>query len=194
MTKLGRASRSMSERASGDEAVLVKAAAAGDARAFIELARRHQDALYAFCLRLVGDTAVAEDVAAATFVEAWRALLAGEFPEPVAVSLLSLAIPKCRGVRVYRMRRPPGRKEAMGGGKALAVVEAPQDDAARLARDLGSLDEEHRAALLLRDLYQLDDQTIGYLLGVNPDLARSRVHRARAVLSATTRPDDSEAE
>ena len=52
---------------------LVRRAAAGDARAFAELVRRHQSWLRGFLLRLArGDAALADDLAQETFFAAWR--------------------------------------------------------------------------------------------------------------------------
>ena len=54
------------------DAELWRTAAAGSDDAFAELFERHSSAVYNFCFRRLGDWAAAEDLMAATFLEAWR--------------------------------------------------------------------------------------------------------------------------
>lgn len=49
-----------------------RAAAAGEAAAFGELYDRHANAVYNYCFRRSGDWALAEDLTATVFLEAWR--------------------------------------------------------------------------------------------------------------------------
>ena len=56
------------------DAALVARAKAGEVSAFEDLYRRHVARLYALCVRLTGDPALAEEVTQDVFVLAWRKL------------------------------------------------------------------------------------------------------------------------
>ncbi|MBU0616220.1 MAG: RNA polymerase sigma factor SigE, partial [Planctomycetes bacterium] len=47
---------------------------------------------------------------------------------------------------------------------------------------LGKLDEEFRAAVVLRDVEELDYATIAEILGVPTGTVKSRIHRGRLML------------
>ena len=53
---------------------LVERAAAGDVEAFEELYRVNVGRVYALCLRMAGDTTLAEELAQEAFVRAWQKL------------------------------------------------------------------------------------------------------------------------
>jgi RNA polymerase sigma-70 factor, ECF subfamily len=55
---------------------LVRRGQAGDADAFAELVRAHQDLSVAYATSILGDYYLAEDAAQESFVEAYRALTA----------------------------------------------------------------------------------------------------------------------
>jgi len=66
--------RSISSEPPEDEAQLVRAAQAGDAKAFAEIVRRYQRAMYRLAYGFVRSPADADDVAQETFVRAYQAL------------------------------------------------------------------------------------------------------------------------
>jgi RNA polymerase sigma-70 factor (ECF subfamily) len=78
--------------ATTSEAVLVRAAQAGDRAAFTELVRRRQGWLRALHLQLCGGAAEADDLAQETFLRAWRRL--SQLHDPLAFSgwLRSMAV------------------------------------------------------------------------------------------------------
>src|SRR5688500_310733 len=57
-----------------DERSWIEAARRGDGRAFDELVRRHQRAVYGMAMRLLRDHDDADDVAQRTFLRAWDGL------------------------------------------------------------------------------------------------------------------------
>ena len=59
---------------SRDDQELASAAAEGELEAFGELVRRHQDFVYGAVLRVVRNTALAEDISQDCFLRAYRAL------------------------------------------------------------------------------------------------------------------------
>jgi RNA polymerase sigma-70 factor (ECF subfamily) len=71
-----------------------------------------------------------------------------------------------------------GRVPGFGGGAAEAVVERLDIDAA-----LARLPQDFRAAVVLRDLCDLDYAEIARVLDVPPGTVRSRIARGRALLA-----------
>ena len=66
---------------STDEALMARLAA-GDRQAMKALYARHHLAVYRFALRLVGNTATAEDIVSEVFLELWRHCLLYTSPSP----------------------------------------------------------------------------------------------------------------
>ena len=58
-------------------------------------------------------------------------------------------------------------------------------DLARLERAVASLDERHRSALVLRDVYGMTMAEVADSLGISETAAKVRVHRARKKLKET---------
>ena len=65
---------------------------------------------------------------------------------------------------------------------AAAPAMAQQELHQRLEAALGKLDEEFRAAVVLRDVEELDYGTIAEILDVPTGTVKSRIHRGRTML------------
>ena len=55
-----------------DDDALVTRAQSGEAEAFEELFQRHKQRVYSLCLRMIGNTAEAEDLTQEAFMQAFR--------------------------------------------------------------------------------------------------------------------------
>ncbi|MGW0034149.1 RNA polymerase sigma factor [Streptomyces sp. NPDC003314] len=164
----------------------------GDPSAFAELFDTHARSVYNHAFRLTGDWSVAEDVMAATFLEAWR--LRNKV-DPDGGSLrpwllgvaTNVARNHCRGNRRYR---------AAAAAYATAVPEpsVPDhasevagrlDDRRRIAatlRALGTLRRTEREILVLCLWEGLAYTEVAQALRVPVGTVRSRLSRARARL------------
>lgn len=74
-----------------DEAALIQHALAGDASAWGELMRAHQEAVFRLAYLLLGDPDDAEDVAQETFLRAWKYLTRFDTTRAFRPWLLSIA-------------------------------------------------------------------------------------------------------
>jgi RNA polymerase sigma-70 factor (ECF subfamily) len=124
----------------------------GDARALEELYRRHSPRLYALLLRMLRETADAEETLQETFIDAWRR--ATEYAVSrgsVEAWLITIA----RSRAIDRMRNRGARLRLVKQSEQLAPSEAsapePPDVHAqtRLRRAMGTLPPEQRRALEL---------------------------------------------
>ena len=171
------------------EPELVRRARRGDADAFGELVRLHQDRVYALAARMVGPDA-AEDIAQQAFVKAWRGL--GRFDGRAAFGtwLHRIAVNACMDElrRAGRFRPVPLESVEWTLADAEDVAETVTEGdelserRAALAWALERLPSEDRLILLLRTAEERSYEEIGALLGLNIKTVGTRLFRARARL------------
>jgi RNA polymerase sigma-70 factor, ECF subfamily len=167
---------------------LASLAAAGDAAAFEALVDRHQGLMYAICRRITGEDEDAVDALQDALLAAWRGFGAFEGRSSVRTWLVRIAtnsaLDQARLRSQQRDRaRAAAREQASPSGVESAVI-ARQS----LAWALAQLPPPFRAAVVLRDLYDLTYQQIAAELGVPIDTVKSRISRGRQALAALLSP------
>jgi RNA polymerase sigma-70 factor (ECF subfamily) len=171
-----------------DEATLVVRAQEGDVRAFGELARRHQAALYRLAVRVMGDASEAEDALQEALLDAWRRV--GHFRSESAFSTWMYRVVTNRCLGMLRRRRPV----PVGRVVEAAAPDSPERSAevdaglAELGHGLRSLRAELRVCWVLRELEGLGYAEIAQITGATEDAVRGRIHRARVQLAEVMRP------
>jgi RNA polymerase sigma-70 factor, ECF subfamily len=171
-----------------DEATLVVRAQEGDVRAFGELARRHQAALYRLAVRVMGDAGEAEDALQEALLDAWRRV--GHFRGDSAFSTWMYRVVTNRCLGMLRRRRPV----PVGRVVESAAPDSPERSAevdaglAELGHGLRSLRAELRVCWVLRELEGLGYAEIAQITGATEDAVRGRIHRARVQLAEVMRP------
>ena len=176
-------------------AALVERARTGDSRAFDDLARREERALYRHAARIVGPGADAEDVVQDAFLSAWRSIRSFEgtsFRAWLFRIVTNRALDRVRS----RKRRPelplePADDdeviwaEPASSGPELADLAASREALLLVEEALKSVPEEQRAALLLRDVEGFAYDEIALMTGVEIGTVKSRIHRARVAVRNT---------
>jgi RNA polymerase sigma-70 factor (ECF subfamily) len=174
----------VAEPATGDSAEFVGRLRAGDRHAFEELVQTQQHRVYGLALRMLGNTAEAEDVAQEAFLRAHRGL--AEFRGEARLSTWLYAI-----VSRLCLNRLSGseRRLTRDGEETLSrIADArPGPDQAleqgeleeALHRAIGELPEERRIVVVLRDVEGLAYEEIAEVLDLPAGTVRSRLHRAR---------------
>jgi len=171
--------------------MLIERARTGDARAFEDLARREERALYRHAFRIVGTTTDAEDVVQDAFLSAWRSIASFEGTS-FRAWLFRIATNRALDLLRTRKRRPELRLEPPSQDDedvSWAEPASPGPDLTQLAADrealavveaaLGSLPAEQRTALLLRDIEGFAYEEIAVITAVEIGTVKSRIHRAR---------------
>jgi RNA polymerase sigma-70 factor (ECF subfamily) len=169
--------------------LLIDRARSGDARAFEDLARREERALYRHALRIVGTTSDAEDIVQDALFSAWRSIASFQGTS-FRAWLFRIATNRALDQLRSRKRRPelpldppdddevtwaepvapgPDLTQLAGDREALAAVEAA----------LGALPAEQRTALLLRDVEGFAYEEIAVITTVEIGTVKSRIHRGR---------------
>ncbi|HKA83246.1 MAG TPA: RNA polymerase sigma factor [Acidimicrobiales bacterium] len=172
------------------------AAQAGDRDALEALLRRHHDRLWALCRRLTGNHADAEDALQDALIAIARGIRRYDGRAAFTTWSYRVATNACLDELRRRRRRPVADvPETVGVGAAPegvgGAVSAPPTAGAvdavadRLDIDaaLALLPQEFRAAVVLRDLCDLDYAEIGRVLGIPPGTVRSRIARGRSQLA-----------
>lgn len=172
-----------------DEASLVQAAQNGDRRALDRLLRDHQERIHAVCRRITGNDADALDATQDAMMAVVRGLPRFDGRSRFSTWVYRVATNTCLDELRRRKRRPVvGLPEHDG-----VVLDIPSDDEAAVDHDvatrmeidtaLAELPEEFRAAVVLRDLCQLDYAEISEVLEIPAGTVRSRIARGRKQLA-----------
>jgi RNA polymerase sigma-70 factor (ECF subfamily) len=176
------------------DAELVSRAQRGDPTAFSELVERYQDRVYNLCYRMCHNHADALDLAQSTFLRALQALPRFEVRAKFFTWLFRIAVNQALSHRRARRRQPtlslrwsddederPFEPPAVDDDDPSQTM-ARSELHARLEAALGKLDEEFRAAVVLRDVEELDYAAIAEILEVPVGTVKSRIYRGRMML------------
>jgi RNA polymerase sigma factor (sigma-70 family) len=165
-----------------DERELVLRAQRGDARAYEELVRPHQEIAFRVAYVITRNAADAEDAVQDALVKAWRALGRFRAGAPLRPWLLRIAANEARN-----RRRSAGRRErltlravASSGEAAPSPEEAllAGSDRERLLGALEALTEPAREVLACRYLLDLSEEETAAALDVRLGTVKSRSARA----------------
>ena len=178
------------------EEELLALARDGDAGAYAELVRAHQDVAFRTAMLITRNAADAEDAAQDAFVKAWRALPRFRMGQPLRPWLLTIVANEARD-----RRRSAGRREGLflraAGEERRDGETALSPDAALLAGEarggllaaIGQLREDDQLVLGCRFLLELGEAETAAALGVRRGTVKSRTSRALARLREVIGPD-----
>lgn len=169
---------------------LARRAAGGDEDAFAQLVGLHEKKVYGLALRMCGNPEDAADAAQEAFLAAWKGL--PRFRGEAGFSTWLYRLTSNAAIdHLRRVKRQRGEVSLDGGGPGLdAVDDAPSPQAQAeetelreaVAEGLSMLSEDHRQALLLRELRGLSYEEIASELRVDLGTVKSRISRARGSL------------
>jgi RNA polymerase sigma factor (sigma-70 family) len=170
--------------------------AVGDPHAATEFVRRFQRRVFGLALRVVGDVAVADDVAQQTFERAWRHASTYD-PARASVSTWLLSIARNAAIDETRRRRivlvDTADLDTVSGDDddpARAVVGA--DGFVRLSRLIDGLSREQRRAVVLAAWYGRTAAEIAKIEGIPLGTAKTRIRDGLLRVRATLRKQSSE--
>jgi RNA polymerase sigma-70 factor (ECF subfamily) len=167
---------------------LAAAAGAGDRRALEILLARHFDRVHAICRRITGHPEDALDATQEALMAISRGISRYDARAAFTTWLYRVATNAALDEVRRRKRRPaPADVEFMDQAPATGPAGSVESAvAARIDVDaaLATLAPEFRAAVVLRDLCDLDYAEIAETLGVPIGTVRSRIARGRAAVAA----------
>lgn len=150
-------------------------------RAFERLYARYVRDVYRYVLAVLRNPAEAEDVTQTTFLNAYRAMQAGEEPQKPHNWLIAIAHNACRS-RIRFARRRPTEVPLDVIVEQLEVPESERPNIRELMRALGRLPFNQRAAITMRELEGRSHSEIAETLGVTVPAAEALIGRARRTL------------
>jgi RNA polymerase sigma-70 factor (ECF subfamily) len=176
---------------------LVEQAAAGSREAFDELVRRHQASIVSLARALTRGSADAEDIAQEVFVRVWRSLhgFRGDSTFRTWLHRVAVNVIHSHHGRLARIRRvfmapaaEPGSSDPVESASDRVDVENDVVMRDAIDKALGSLPEELRVAVTLRDVQGLDYREIAKVLGIPIGTVESRIFRGRQRLQPLLEP------
>lgn len=179
--------------ATADDA-LVRRARRGDGEAMSQLVKRYQDRVYNAVYRMCGHEADALDLTQSTFLKAFAAIGRFESRSGFYTWLFRIAVNLTLSHRRSARRR--GRVLSLDAAGDGEYRDPPADEAAapasvaaergelreRLEAALDGLDEDFRAAVVLKDIEEMEYAEIAEVLDVPIGTVKSRIHRGRTML------------
>ena len=168
------------------EADLLAKAKAGDHRAFAQLYSLHKKRIYSLCMRMVGNTAEAEDMTQETFLQLHRKISTFRGDSAFSTWLHRLAI----NVVLMRLRKkglslismdeamepdPKGSPSRGFGARDLSL-------AGSIDRAVGNLPAGYRLVFVLHDIEGYEHHEIASMLDCSVGNSKSQLHKARLTL------------
>lgn len=173
----------LSDPARMDDAALLRRLHSGEESAFGALYQRHQGRIYRYALRMSGSPEAAEDAVQEVFL----ALIRGARGFDAAHGSLAGYLYGMARNLLFRACGPAPAEELE---ETSAIVEEDPLEGLELARRvelvrqaLAGLPAHYREAVVLCDLEELSYAEVAEVLGVAVGTVRSRLNRARALLS-----------
>lgn len=165
----------------------VEAAASGDVRAFERLVAAVQGRVWRYLVHLVGDSALAEDLAQEVLFRVYRRL--HTLREPA--KFMSWVLTAARNAAYDAGRAKKRRPLELVGDRPLPDSGHAQDPhlTVEIHDALAGLDEDIREAIVLVGMIGLTYQEAAETIGVPEGTVKSRVFRARRILLEALRPE-----
>jgi RNA polymerase sigma-70 factor (ECF subfamily) len=171
------------------DAQILRRAQAGDGAAFQELVERYSTELYGLALFLTGQASDAEDVMQETLLGAYENLADFEGRSSVKTWLSRILVNQAaRHHRSQRVRKAaqPIHLSAASSAVLESAAQPSTVEAAEIRMDvmgvLQTLQAEHRAVVILRELQGLSYREIAEVLNIREGTVESRLFRARQEL------------
>jgi RNA polymerase sigma-70 factor, ECF subfamily len=176
-----------------DDAALVAAAQGGDRNALDQLLRRHYDRIHGVCRRIAGSSRDGDDACQEALIKIVRNLPRFDGRSSFGTWAYRIATNASLDEVRKRNRRPNlALVDADGDRPDLVDPDANREvdglgDRLVLDAALATLTEESRAAVVLRDVANLDYAEIAEILDIPIGTVKSRISRGRAALATELR-------
>jgi RNA polymerase sigma-70 factor (ECF subfamily) len=168
-----------------------------DEQAFHELIELYRDRVFNVTFRMLGDRAEAEDIAQEVFIAVFKTIDSFREESKFSTWLYRVAVNHTKNRIKYLARRHDRNRAefdentadsesgSLGGAGRPARPDRALEGAQLeqlLQAAIGTLDEEHRVLVVLRDIEELSIEEICEITGIPDGTVKSRLHRARAAL------------
>jgi len=178
-----------SETSEMNEAEAIRLAQQGDAGAFERIYRLHSRRVYALCLRMVGNTAEAEDLTQDAFLQLFRKIgtFRGEsafstWLHRLAVNVVLMKLRK-KTLPETSLEESTDPEDESGGPRreigAPDLLLSGSIDRVHLERAIGQLPPGYRQVFVLHDVQGFEHNEIAGLMDCSIGNSKSQLHKAR---------------
>ena len=171
------------------ESELIRLAQLGDAAAFERLYQMHSRRVYSLCLRMVGNTAEAEDLTQEAFLQLFRKIATFRGESAFSTWLHRLSV----NVVLMKLRKKSGKETS------LEQVTEPDEESGTPRRDFGAPDLKlsgsidrvnleraveqlppgYKMVFVLHDVQGYEHNEIADMMGCSIGNSKSQLHKAR---------------
>lgn len=171
------------------EAEALRLAQQGDAAAFERIYQLHNRRVYSLCLRMVGNTAEAEDLTQEAFLQLFRKIATFRGESAFSTWLHRLAV----NVVLMRLRKKTGSETSLEevtepdeetggprrdfGGPDLGL--SGSIDRVNLQRAIDQLPAGYKSVFVLHDVQGYEHNEIAEIMGCSIGNSKSQLHKAR---------------
>jgi len=164
------------------EAALIRRIQAGDHASFRILYERHKDQVYTTAVRMLGNTADAEDVLQEIFVKVFRNIDRFECRSKFTTWLYSIAVNSCRDHLRSRGRNRETPIETEEGEIPLRAPRRSTDVSMIIEEEIRQLPEGMKTVFLLKAVEGFSHREIAEILGVSEGSSKSQYFAAKKQL------------
>lgn len=183
---------SMTDLSTVADLTLLHRMSSGDEEAFTALYRRRQGGIYRFALQMSGSEAIAEDVTQEVFLLLIREKSAYD-PSRGSVQSFLYGVARNHVLRALERNREGQLEEEVepsDQGSCDALTNLTREEALEAVRQaVLALPTHYREVVVLCDLEEMDYAGAAGALGCSIGTIRSRLHRARGLLTSKLRAD-----
>lgn len=166
---------------------LAQAASNGDIFSFEEIYNRHHRRVYAICLRMLQNTAEAEDLTQDVFIQLYRKI--GSFRGDSAFTTWLHRLTVNQVLMHFRKRNVKFEKTTEEGETPVQIVggtenpdKMPIVDKIALENAIQQLPEGYKNVFVLHDVEGYEHEEVARILGCSVGTSKSQLHKARLKL------------
>jgi RNA polymerase sigma-70 factor, ECF subfamily len=174
----------ISDTGTSSDFVLAQAAAKGDMKAFEEIYNRHHRRVYSLCLRMMQNTAEAEDLTQEAFIQLYRKI--GSFRGDSAFTTWLHRLTVNQVLMHFRKRTVKYEKTTEEGETPVQIVRGTENQAKMPIVDKIALDKAiallppgYRNVFVLHDMEGYEHEEVARILGCSVGTSKSQLHKAR---------------
>ncbi len=166
------------------DALLVGRVLAGNTDAYAGLVARYRDRLGRYAMRMLGNSADAEDALQETFVRGYGSLARCTDPDRFGAWMFGILVNRCRTIGGQRARRQEKVVHDEPSVARASVKHSADNDALReeIEWAIAQLSQTHREVFLMKYVEDLSYDEMIQLTGIKLSALKMRVARAREEL------------
>lgn len=174
----------LADASTSTDFVLTQSAAKGDMKAFEEIYNRHHRRVYSLCLRMLQNTAEAEDLTQEVFIQLYRKV--GSFRGDSAFTTWLHRLTVNQVLMHFRKRTVKFEKTTEEGETPVQIVPGTENqgrmpivDKIALENAIAQLPEGYKNVFVLHDVEGYEHEEVAKILGCSVGTSKSQLHKAR---------------